>query len=82
MLDAYGRADFHEDCEAGRIGCLECKMRLANFLNERLAPIRERRKELEQNPALLDEILASGAEKARKAARETMEEVRRAMRFG
>ena len=43
MQKAYGRADMHEDCEAGRIGCVECKMRLANFLNERLAPIRERR---------------------------------------
>ena len=79
MLGVYGKADFHEDCEAGRIGCVECKMRLANYLNTRLAPIRERRVELEQNPSELDDILAAGAEKARKVARETMAEVRKAM---
>ena len=81
MLKAYGRADMHEDCEAGRIGCVECKTRLAEFLNERLAPVRKRRAQLKQNPAEVDGILAQGAEKAREVARETMEEVRRAMDF-
>ncbi|MCL5105508.1 MAG: tryptophan--tRNA ligase [Armatimonadetes bacterium] len=79
LLDVYGQADMHKDCEAGIIGCVECKMRLANYLNEKLAPIRDRRNELEQHPKHLDEILASGAEKARKVARETMAEVRQAM---
>lgn len=82
MWDAYGLADFHEDCEAGKIGCVDCKLRLAAYLNERLAPIREKRAELSQKPELLDEIIAAGDEKARKAARETMVEVRRAMRLG
>ena len=71
----------HEDCEAGRIGCVECKTRLADFLNERLAPVRKRRAQLEQNPAEVNGILAQGAEKAREVARETMEEERRAMDF-
>ncbi|MCE5199503.1 MAG: tryptophan--tRNA ligase [Armatimonadota bacterium] len=79
LLKTYGRADMHEDCEAGRIGCVECKKRLAAFLNDRLAPIRERRMELEQHPEKLDEILAAGAEKARKVARATMVEIRAAM---
>jgi tryptophanyl-tRNA synthetase len=81
MLDVYGKADMHADCEAGKIGCMECKKRLSDFLNERLAPIRERRNELVQHPAHLDEILAAGAEKARKVACVTMEEVRSAMQF-
>jgi len=81
MMDVYGQADMHDDCTAGRIGCVECKMRLAKFLNERLAPIRERRAQLEQHPEQLDEILAAGAEKARKVARETLGEVRRVMNF-
>lgn len=81
MMDVYGQADMHDDCTAGCIGCVECKMRLANFLNERLAPIRERRIDLEQHPEQLDEILAAGAEKARKVARETLSEVRQAMNF-
>ena len=79
LLKAYGHADMHEDCEAGRIGCVECKKRLATFLNEKLAPIRERRMELVRHPETLDEILAAGAAKARKVACETMAEVRASM---
>lgn len=81
LLKTYGQADMHKDCEAGIIGCVQCKMRLANYLNEKLAPIRERRREFMEHPEQLDEILAAGAEKARKVARETMAEVRAAMHF-
>lgn len=79
MLDVFGQADMHKDCEAGVIGCVECKMRLAKYLNERLAPIRQRRRELEEHPEKLDDILAAGAEKARKIAQATMADVREAM---
>ena len=82
MQSAYGRADMHDDCEAGHIGCVECKMRLATFLNDRLAAIRARRADLLAHPEQLDAILASGAEKARKVARETMAEVRTVMNLG
>lgn len=81
MLDVYGQADMHDDCEAGTIGCMECKKRLADYLNNRLAPIRERRDELVCHPKKVDEILAAGAEKARKVARVSMEEIRAAMHF-
>lgn len=79
MQKTYGRADMHDDCEAGRIGCVECKMRLAAFLNERLAPIRESRRELEAHPERVEKILTAGAEKARKVASVTMAEVRQRM---
>ena len=79
MLRLYGRPELHEDCEAGRLGCLETKLILAELINERLAPIRERRVHFAERPALIDEILAAGAEKARVAARETLAEVRRVM---
>lgn len=79
MMAAYGRADLHEDCEAGRIGCVETKDRLAALLNERLAPIRERRRHFEANPSVVAGVLAAGAEKARQTARETLEQVRAAM---
>jgi tryptophanyl-tRNA synthetase len=79
MLDVFGQADMHDDCVAGVIGCVGCKMRLASYLNDRLAPIRDRRNELEADPEKLDEILAAGAEKARKVARATMADVRNAM---
>ena len=41
-------------------------------------PIRERAAALRAQPGQLDEILAAGAEKARRAAEETMELVREA----
>ena len=81
MLDVYGQADMHKDCEEGKIGCVQCKKRLADFLNTKLAPIREKRTELKEHPEKLDEILAAGAEKARAVARETMAEVREVMHF-
>lgn len=81
LLNTYGQADMHDDCTAGLIGCVGCKKRLTEYLNNRLAPIRERRVELEQHPEKLDEILAAGAEKARKVAQVTMEEVRKVMNF-
>lgn len=81
MLKTYGQADMHKDCELGVIGCVECKKRLSDYLNNRLAPIRERRLELLEHPEQLDEILAAGAEKARATAQATMQEVRAAMNF-
>jgi tryptophanyl-tRNA synthetase len=79
MLKAYGQEGLHRDCELGKVGCTDIKARLAEFLIQRLAPIQERRREFEEHPEIIDEILAFGAEKARKVAQETMTEVRRAM---
>lgn len=69
------------DCRAGTLGCVANKKRLAEKMNEALAPIRARRAELEANPKLVRDILAAGAEKARMTARRTMEEVHAAMGF-
>jgi tryptophanyl-tRNA synthetase len=41
--------------------------------------MRARAQEYEDNPELVRNILSEGAEKAREAARETLDEVRRAM---
>ena len=81
LFKVYGQADMHDDCVAGKIGCIQCKKRLAAYLNDKLGPIREKRRELEQHPEKLDDILADGAAKARKVARETMGEIRETMRF-
>ncbi len=79
MLSLLGRADLHEDCETGRAGCVETKQRLTNLLNERLAPIRDRRSKLMADPTYIENVLSEGAKKARNAVRQTLEEVRRAM---
>lgn len=75
-------AEVEADCRAGRIGCVECKERLAARLIEALAPIRERRRELAERPGLVDEILADGAARARREAAATMERVRAAVGLG
>ncbi len=67
------------ECESGARGCVSCKMELAQKLNDALKEIRARRNELASKPDHVVEILREGAKKARKVARETLEEVRDAM---
>ncbi|VBB07977.1 aminoacyl-transfer rna synthetases class-i signature [Lucifera butyrica] len=67
------------DCRQANIGCVDCKKRLAENMVSALADIHQRRQNLEANPERVREILAYGAERARKVAAMTMEEVRAAM---
>jgi tryptophanyl-tRNA synthetase len=68
-------------CREGRIGCVECKSRLAESLDAVLEPIRRRRAEILADPGYLNDVLARGREKATAAARETMALVRQAIRI-
>ena len=65
----------------GGLGDGTCKKFLYNVLNDRLTPIRERRLELQKDIPALYEMLREGCEKARQAAIETMDEVRKAMKI-
>ena len=71
--------ELRENCCQGKIGCVECKKRLAAILDKKLAPLREKRAYYAEKPELLQEILETSSEKARAAAGETMELVRSAM---
>ncbi|MBU3918800.1 tryptophan--tRNA ligase, partial [Patescibacteria group bacterium] len=66
-------------CEAGKIGCVECKKQLAKQLNEFLDPIREKRKKFEKNPKIIKEILEQGRVKTQKRAKETLTLAKEAM---
>jgi tryptophanyl-tRNA synthetase len=66
-------------CRAGEIGCVQCKRNLAAQVNERLAPIQARRRELETDRGMLDDIVVAGNQRARRATQETLEKVRDAM---
>lgn len=69
------------ECRSAGIGCRDCKAALKESLVTKLAPIAERRREFEADPARIDAILADGADRARKVAMRTMDKVRRAMRL-
>lgn len=69
------------ECRAAEIGCVECKKIMAERLAAFLAPIREKREYYENHQEEVAEIVREGTEKARAVARETMEEVRSAMKI-
>lgn len=65
----------------GGVGDGTVKKLLYNILEEKLAPIRERRKHYEQNIPEVYEILRKGSEKAREEAAKTLDRVRAAMKI-
>ena len=65
---------------AGKVGDVEVKTKLANALNARLDPIRERRAAALARPQWLREMLFEGSKRARKVAAETMTRVRDAVK--
>jgi len=65
----------------GKIGDVTVKKRLIEILNTFLTPIREKRRELEARPKLIEEILKEGIEKTRRETKETLRLVREVMHF-
>jgi tryptophanyl-tRNA synthetase len=68
-------------CRTAGIGCLDCKRVMIKHVLAHLAPIRARRAELEQRPALVHEVLEDGNRRARAEAERTMGDVREAMKL-
>lgn len=74
-----GYQDLYTPCTTGELGCVECKMALIEHLNDKLAPVRVKRAELQAHPDTVRDILHRGADRARVRAAETMAQVRKAM---
>ncbi len=70
-------ANLKTQYEQGKVGDVEVKRRLARCLNLFLAPIRERR--MNVNDAMVEAILEEGTRRARCVAEETMKRVRSAL---
>ncbi|CAE6516397.1 MAG TPA: tryptophan--tRNA ligase [Nitrosomonas nitrosa] len=68
-----------QGCKSAGIGCLECKQPVIDAILAEQAPICERAKMYEEDPALVRNIVADGCEKACKLAEETMRDVREVM---
>jgi tryptophanyl-tRNA synthetase len=72
-------AKVNAGCRSAGIGCIECKGWAADALVNVLKPIQQKRREYEQNPQRVIDILESGSAKARSVSDQTMAEVREAM---
>jgi tryptophanyl-tRNA synthetase len=68
-------------CRTAGIGCIECKAAMADHLIQWIEPVRQRRKDYEQQPQHVFDILDTGSKRARMVAQQTMERVREAV-FG
>jgi tryptophanyl-tRNA synthetase len=67
--------------QRGGLGDVAVKKYLIEVLEEFLAPIRQRRQELESNPDAVYEILRAGTQKAEEIATQTLSEVKDAMKI-
>jgi len=68
-----------EGCTSAGIGCLDCKQPVVDAVLAELGPIRTRAEPYLADPQLVRNIVEEGAEEARDVARETLDEVRRAI---
>lgn len=81
MKDYETLQEMKDHYTRGGLGDMKCKKLLMNILQDTLEPIRQRRAEFESDIPAVYDILKQGCEKAREAAVETMDEVRRAMKL-
>jgi tryptophanyl-tRNA synthetase len=74
--------EIERDCRSGALGCVDCKLNCSGKISAFLAPIIEKRKYYESNIKEVLEILADGEERAKKVARQTMQDVHEKMKLG
>ncbi len=83
LHEVYSAADTQEwvkeGCTSAGIGCVECKQPVIDAVQQELKPIQERAREYEQDLASVHSIINEGCEKARDIARDTLEDVRKAI---
>jgi len=68
-----------EGCKSAGIGCVDCKQPVIDSVVAELKPIRERAREYTEDPSAVKAIIDEGCEAARDVARDTLEDVRKAM---
>src|SRR5882724_5506050 len=68
-------------CRTAGIGCIECKGWMADNILKVLEPIQLKRKEFENRPDDVKDILFEGSKKARQESDKTMSEVRDAIKI-
>ncbi len=68
-----------KECQQGCRGCVACKKELIAKMLEFLKPIQEKITYYENHPEIVDQILIEGSNKARKYAKQTIIDVKKAM---
>jgi tryptophanyl-tRNA synthetase len=68
-------------CRNAKLGCTDCKKRLALGLIEKLKPIHKKRQELTKDKVKIKKILEEGNKKAKAFALKTIQDVRAAMKI-
>ena len=68
-----------DGCKSAKMGCIECKRPVIDSIVAELKPIQESIEKYKSEPNLIQEIIFDGSERARRVAKETMQEVRDAM---
>ncbi len=79
--DQKGLDDLKERYMKGGVGDVMVKNRLADILEAIISPTRERREYLAKNPDYVMNILKEGGDSVREIARNTMSEVKKAMKI-
>ncbi len=69
------------ECKEGTIGCVDCKAECSSIMVAYLEPYRKKREALQKNESFVRDVLREGAQKARKEANKTMEQIRNHMKL-
>ncbi|MCW8955524.1 MAG: tryptophan--tRNA ligase, partial [Gammaproteobacteria bacterium] len=77
--DASTKEWVQQGCTTAGIGCVECKQPVIDAVINELKPTRERAREYTDDLSAVKAIIDEGTEAARDVARDTLEEVRKAM---
>ena len=75
----FEQEDLASQCRVAQIGCVDCKQKLAQEINDTLKSFRGRRATLVSKPRYITDVLNDGASRARAIARETIKEVKQRM---
>lgn len=69
------------ECEKGLRGCADCKRQLAQIINEKFAPVREKRYYLESHLDEVEKVIEDGTDKALAEATKVLKEVRKIVKM-
>jgi tryptophanyl-tRNA synthetase len=81
VFSAAAQGKIREECLAGQRGCVQCKKELAANLNACIAPIRNRRRELERDMGYIKDVLRRGIAEGRETSDAVLSQALRAMKI-